>query len=133
MPRRQRVIQSIYPYHVTLRSHNKIKFEKTGSINQKFGARYHSSVISDLRYYGNVYKYVYRNPVEANLCSRVQDYPYSSLNFILGRDTYRFPVFDTYFEIIDDHWSTLNWLNTTYGDLELKKIRIGLQKTQFLI
>jgi putative transposase len=196
MPRRKRVLQSDFPYHVTLRSHNKVMFEmdisklwlfscdlllfctyafkleihsfvlmnnhyhmlirtpeanldkfmnyfnrelsremtyKTGSINQKFGARYHSSIVSELRYYSNVYKYVYRNPVEANLCSDVQDYPYSSLNFLLGRDTYRFPIFDTYFELLEDHWPTLYWLNTSYADLELKKIKSGFKKAHFIL
>ena len=131
MPRANRILQADYPYHVTLRSINKMTFElpmgdlwdfscdlllfcsyafkieihafvlmnnhyhmilrtpnadlhkfmnyfngslsreiglRTSRINQKFGGRYHASVISDLSYYHHAYKYVYRNPVEAKVC-----------------------------------------------------------------
>lgn len=103
----------------------------TGRINQKYGARYHSTVIGDLSYYHNVYKYVYRNPVEAKICNKVEEYKYSSLNFILGRERYRFPLYDTYFEQIEDYWSNLSWLNTSYEEPVKKKIRSGLRKTYF--
>lgn len=106
---------------------------KTGRINQKFGARYHSSIISDLRYYHNVYKYIYRNPVEVKICDHVQDYKFSSLNFVLGRDLYKFPVFDTYFENIEDHWNQLAWLNTPHEKSLLKHIRSGLHKPLFTL
>ena len=194
MPRVKRLLQSIYPYHVTLRSINKMNYEinieklwnfssdlllfcsyafkieihafvlmnnhyhmllrtphanldkfmnyfnrelsreitfRTGRINQKFGARYHSSIIADLSYYHNVYKYIYRNPVESKICTHVESYKYSSLRFILGREAYRFPVFDTYFEHIEDHWPNLAWLNSSYEKTEAKKIKTGLRKTYF--
>lgn len=194
MPRHKRVLQPDYPYHVTLRSINRMNFgvdmndlwsfssdlllfcsyafkieihafvlmnnhyhllvrtplsnlekfmnyfnrmlsweisNKTGRINQKFGARYHPSIISDLSYYHNVYKYIYRNPVEAQICEKVETYNYSSLNFVLGREKYRFPVFDPYFGNIEDHWPNLNWLNTPYESSEYKEIRMGLRKTHF--
>lgn len=194
MPRMRRVLQPVYPYHVTIRSINKIQFEenvgklwsfscdlllfcsyafkiqihafvlmnnhyhmlvrtpdanldkfmnyfnrelsreitfRTGRINQKFGARYHASIVGDLSYYHNVYKYVYRNPVEAQLCDRVEDYKYSSINFVLGREKYLFPVFDTYFETIEDHWPNLGWLNTSYEKVEIIKIKTGLRSPYF--
>lgn len=196
MPRANRVLQSVFPYHVTLRSINKMDFGvepsklwgfssdlllfctyafkieihsfvlmsnhyhmilrtpeanlsqfmnyfnrelsreityKTGRINQKFGCRYHSSIVSELGYYHRVYKYVYRNPVEAGICDRVEDFRNSSLNFILGREAYRFPVFDTYFESIDHHLPSLAWLNTPVDDLEKKSIKQGLKKPYFII
>lgn len=106
---------------------------KTSRINQKFGGRYHASIISDLRYYHHAYKYVYRNPVEAKICDAAEDYKYSSINFVLGRDRYRFPVFDTYFQNIEDHWPTLSWLNTSYKNEEAKLIKASLKKPHFSI
>ncbi len=194
MPRSKRILQSEFPYHVTLRSINKMKFEipmeqlwtfscdfllfctyafkleihsfvlmqnhyhmivrtpeanldrflnyfhrelsreiefKTGRINQKFGRRYHATIISDLLYYHNVYKYVYRNAVEAKLCNDVQEYKFSSLNFLLCREPYRFPIFDSYFQNIEDHWPSLAWLNTSWDQTEICQIRQGLKKPTF--
>jgi len=39
-----------------------------------------SSLITTPTYYKRVLKYVYRNPVEAGICRRVEDYGYSTLN-----------------------------------------------------
>ena len=194
MPRANRILQADFPYHVRLRSINKMTFEmplgdlwdfscdlllfctyafkieihafvlmnnhyhmilrtpnanldkfmsyfnkclsreigfKTSRINQKFGGRYRASIISDLSYYHHAYKYVYRNPVEAKVCDLTEDYRYSSINFVLGRDSYRFPVFDSYFQDIEDHWPVLSWLNTSYKSDEAKIIKSGLKKTHF--
>ena len=104
---------------------------QTGRINQKFGARYYSSIIRDLRYYHNVYKYVYRNPIEANICRKVEDYRFSSLNFVLCKDNYRFPIFDSYFEFLEDHWPRLAWLNeSTVADDNIR-IEKALKKQFF--
>lgn len=194
MPRSKRVLQTDYPYHVTLRAIQRHEFNvnienlwsfscdmllfcsyafkveihsfvlmnnhyhmlvrtplanldkflnyfnrelsreityKSGQINQKFGARYHSSIVSDNRYYHAVYKYIYRNPVEAKICDKVQDYKFSSLNFLTCREAYRFPIFDTYFERIEDHWNNLAWLNYDYEQDEKIKIKKALKKTYF--
>lgn len=196
MPRAKRILQADYPYHVTLRSINKMTFEmplgdlwdftcdlllfcsyafkievhafvlmnnhfhlilrtpnadldkfmayfntklsqeigfRTSRINQKFGGRYRATVISDLSYFHNAYKYVYRNPIAAKVCNAVEDYKFSSINFVLGRDSYRFPVFDTYFQDIEDHWPTLSWLNTSFKEEEAKLIKSGLKKSHFSI
>jgi len=39
-----------------------------------------SSLITTPTYYKRALKYVYRNPVEAGICERVDDYKYSTLN-----------------------------------------------------
>jgi REP element-mobilizing transposase RayT len=106
-------------------------FFKSGQINQKFGCRYHYSIISDLTYYHAAYKYVYRNPVSANICEKVEDYPFSSLSFLIGREKYLFPVHDTFFENIDDHWSTLKWLNTNYEKEIQNQLKKAFKKVYF--
>lgn len=194
MPRAKRVLQSIYPYHVTLRSINKMHFElgadvlwdyicdqllfctyafkieihsfvlmsnhyhmivrtpnsnidkfmnyfnrelsreislKTGRLNQKFGNRYYSTIIDNLAYYGHAYKYVYRNPVESLMCLNVQDYDYSSLSFITGRQPYRFPIFDTYFDTAMSYEPNIAWLNLHYSPNQHYEIKSALKNKYF--
>ncbi len=194
MPRKNRILQTEYPYHVTLRSINKVQFPvnmahfwsytsdllhfcthafsieihafvlmsnhyhmlvstpkgnldkfmfyfnkelsreiqmQSGVINQKFGARYFSSIICSQRYYETVYRYIYRNPVDADLSQRVEAYKYSSLRFIISGERYLFPIFDTHFEQIENYWSVLNWLNTSYNEGERMIITKSLKSEYF--
>lgn len=103
----------------------------TGRINQKFGSRYHSSVIGSLRHYRTAYRYVYRNPVAAGLCRQVENYPYSTLLCALGWESAGFPIFDTQFEHVQDRPHQLAWLNRAYGAEEAKLIRKALKKPHF--
>ncbi len=106
---------------------------QSGEINQKFGSRYHCSIISNLKYYHAAYKYVYRNPVTANLCGRVEDYPFSSLCFLTCRQKYLFPIQDTFFQNIEDFWPTLKWLNTDYEKETHDELKRALKKTYFAL
>lgn len=49
-------------------------------INHFFGGRYKWSLIYEEAHYWNVLKYIFRNPVKAGICSKVDLYRYSSLN-----------------------------------------------------
>lgn len=69
---------------ITRRSHR---------INQTYGSRFHRSLIA--------YKYVFRNPVEAGLCNRVEDYEFSSLKGVLGERWLDVPISE------DDNWGDL--------------------------
>ena len=53
----------------------------TGRINKIFGGRYKGTVIDNYNYLVNVYKYIYRNPVEVSLAVKAEHYPYSTLFF----------------------------------------------------
>ncbi|MNJ92687.1 hypothetical protein D3C87_103610 [compost metagenome] len=84
----------------------------SGRINQTYGGRFHRSLINSPLYFQHAYKYVYRNPVEAGLCAKVEDYPYSSLRGLLGLSSLDISIKD------DDFWgsfdkreSALHWLN----------------------
>lgn len=194
MPRNMRIIQSVYPYHVTIRSNNKIAFQEdieslwlyacdllwfctfafnveihcfvlmnnhyhmivrtpeanldkfmnyfnrelsreisrqTGRANFIFGRRYYATVINNLRYYASAYKYVYRNPVKGQLCLKVQDYGFSTLAFITCRQVYRFPIFDSYFDKIDDYDFNLDWLNQDFSNETYLEIKEGLSRNIF--
>ena len=44
-----------------------------GRINQVYGSRFHRSLILDYQYYQSAYKYVYRNPVKAQICLKPEE------------------------------------------------------------
>jgi len=99
-------------------------------INQTFAGRYFKSILHQPNYYLNAYKYNYRNPVEARLCKFVQDYPYSTLNSILGGSKLAVSILndDTLFTGLD---ATLRWLNTKPKKEKIEAVRWGLKRTFF--
>jgi putative transposase len=107
----------------------------TGRINKIFGGRYKGSMIDSYGYLVNVYKYIYRNPVEIGLCDRAEIYPYSTL-FYKHQSSVKSPIyleniipkhaFDSY-EDLDE----LKWINTRFEKHEADSISCGLQKTLF--
>lgn len=102
----------------------------TKRINQTFGSRYYASIVKDPRYYLTLYRYVYRNPVEAKACQKVEDYKFSSLPQVLGKTKLEIPIFD--FPIIEGQaMNNLDWLNQDYKNEEKKLIRKSLKKTIF--
>lgn len=63
-----------------------LKFSKlitkhTKLINQKFSNRYKWTIVHDQRYLQNVYRYIYQNPIRANIVDDCISYPYTSLHF----------------------------------------------------
>lgn len=102
----------------------------SGRINQTFGGPYYWSLLQSPHYYLCAYKYVYRNPVEAGLIEKVEDYPYSTLSGIKGSNHLLIPVAhdDTFFNNPD---STLIWLNNSYPKQAKEDIRNALRKREF--
>lgn len=109
--------------------------KRTKRINKIFGGRYKGSMIDSYEYLMNVYKYIYRNPVEAKLVTRAEAYLYSSLYFKNKTDNRMsfqlesvLPYFalDTY-----ENQGELEWLNQSFSPDESKSIKTGLQKTIF--
>jgi len=106
----------------------------TGRINKIFGGRYKGSIITNLGYMLNVYKYIYRNPIVVCLCEKAENYPYSSLYYQCR------PYLKSPFEItplaeeVDFEFSykeELEWLNYAFLKEESESIRSGLKKTTF--
>lgn len=75
--------------------------------------------IPSVEYYRNAYKYIYRNPLEAGLCLRVQEYEYSSLKGLLGRQPEEVPVIDN-MGLIHSPQKILDWLNHDSAELQPK-------------
>jgi putative transposase len=79
--------------------------------------------ILSLAQFRHTYKYIYRNPVEASLCSLVQEYPWSSLRELLcpsGKI-----VFTDSNSLIQNPFQTLKWLND--------ESNFQNQKTEFIL
>jgi REP element-mobilizing transposase RayT len=104
--------------------------EMAGRINQTYGSRFHRTLVSDPYYYQSVYKYVYRNPVEAGLCWRAEDYPYSTLHGLIGRTKLNFDIaYDS--TLFFSYEETLRWVNEAQKPDELIAIKSGLSKAIF--
>lgn len=105
--------------------------KEAGRINQNWGEVAYRTQIADLRYYFNVYKYVYQNPLRAKLCKNVMDYPYSTLHGKLGRSHLFIPTMEdtTLFE--GPLEANLKWLNKVQEPDEVEYIRTGLKYQKF--
>lgn len=67
-------------------------------------------LIDSFANYLNVYKYIYRNPVEAGLVQLAEKYKYSSLGVLLGRSTLSLSVVDNLNLICNPR--VLQWINS---------------------
>ncbi len=103
-----------------------------GRCGHLFRGRYHWSLIRHEIYLSHAYKYVYRNPVRAGLCDRVEQWPYSTLQATLGIAPPRLrlnPVRS--FWICENTYDQLDWLNEPSGKEAEEQIRSALRRRQF--
>lgn len=66
--------------------------------------------IDNIAYYQQAYHYLYRNPVTARIVDKVEDYPYSSLRYVLGKTSEEHPFVDN-MHLITNPYLMLKWLN----------------------
>jgi hypothetical protein len=81
-------------------------------------------------------KYDFRNPVAAGVCKSVEDYPYSTLQTMLGKAPSTFPLYfpfgvPGFIQIPSNERDLLAWLNRPTPKEQLKLIQKGLKKTTF--
>lgn len=86
--------------------------------------RAHCEPIQNLAQYLVVCKYIYNNPVQANICLHVEDYPFSSIQFLLGFAVSHCLISDK-LGLIQNPQRILSWLNS---DSEFKVSKLNLQK-----
>lgn len=103
--------------------------DEANRINHFFGGRYKWCLIYDESYYWQAIKYVFRNPLEAQICPRVEDYPYSSLNH---------PELSSLFSLTDFFYDNkknidldLDWLNESFEPQSKEALKKGLRRTEF--
>lgn len=94
-------------------------------INQVFGGRYKWCLIQSPRYLANCYRYVYQNPLRAGIARSCEDYPYSSLHYMVHRKDFPVQIYD-HFGLKDEY--NLQWINENISAQEIDAVRRGLRK-----
>jgi putative transposase len=102
------------------------------SFNHQWGTRYKWGLIRNPYHYGNVHKYLYRNPVKAGICGIAEGYSYSTLRQELGISPTSIVTKPHAFRIfLPDDRERLGWLNTPFKKEEQELIRRGLRRLEF--
>jgi len=106
---------------------------ESGRINRIFGGRYQRTIIEKSSYFRNAFKYVYRNPVEAGLCTNVEDYPFSTLRWEANRSPLplSLPPDWMFNEIPANQEEQIRWLNEPFQGKQREIIRLGLRRQVF--
>lgn len=60
-----------------------VKYQRVGHL---FQDRFKSEPVEDDAYFLTVLRYIHQNPVKANICRHIRDYPYSSYSAYLTQD-----------------------------------------------
>jgi putative transposase len=99
---------------------------KTKRINKIFGGRYKWCMIQSNRYFANCYRYVYQNPMRANLVDRCEEYPYSTLSYKHYKKKFSVQLFDK-LGFADEY--KMGWINQRIQENEKEAIQKGLYRT----
>ena len=94
-------------------------------INRIFGSPYRWSIIDTDNYYFNVYRYVYQNPVRAQLIDRIEKYSYSTL---FDPKYYKYLSTD---DIPLENHCNLQMLNDYVPNQHCESIQKGLRQANF--
>jgi len=94
--------------------------------NHLWGSRYRWSLIEAQAYYYQVYRYIFQNPVRANIAKRVENYPFSTL-----KENVPFPLHTFIPMSFGGLKGELQWLNQHYDEEDRQLIKLGLRKNQF--
>lgn len=108
---------------------------RSGRINRVFGGRYKWCSIQDERYHANVYKYVYQNPIKANLTDNVETYPWSTIQFLKTNNIPKY-LYDKSFcqlntTIPMSTREKIVWLNNGLLEKEEELVRRALRRFVF--
>ncbi len=99
---------------------------KSGLENRMFGSNYKWSLITKRKHFFNVFRYIYQNPLRANLIDKCENYKFSSLYYTSRGFAPPFP-----FKEISKLERDLEYINSYSGkDLD-NKIAKGLKKCTY--
>jgi putative transposase len=119
-----------------MRSVTKTLNAKSGRTGRVFGAKYHWTLVDSPLYFAQVYKYIYRNPVKAQICKKAETYRFSTLAGTLGFQPLRVPLYYPFMEtkyrcLPNDFEAHVEWLNTPFQKEQDEAITAALKKTLF--
>jgi putative transposase len=111
----------------------------TGREGHLFTGTYKNNLIHTLADARVVAKYVYRNPVKAKICDRVEDFRYTSVHALMSRDAeiFRKIDLDPTFESLNwavlkqDAQSEIEWLNIPFKNELDQSIRKAIRRREF--
>ena len=108
----------------------------TGRAGHIFGGPYRRTLVDSPIYFSHALKYVYRNPVKAEICTQVEDYRFSTLQGLLGESPLPFPIHFPFgkseFVLIPSEIETfLGWSNTPFKKEHDEAIQKALKRKMF--
>jgi putative transposase len=106
----------------------------SGQTGHLLGGPYFWTMITSTRYFGHALKYLYRNPIRAGLCEKVEEYEFSTASGLLGQTHLPFPIHFTRIGLeinlpdpeISDAW--IEWLNRPFTKEAEELIQRSLKK-----
>ncbi len=115
-----------------MRETSKAIARDSGRENHIWGTRVFRSLIRSPHYFSHAYKYVYRNPVEAGLSRRVEEYFFSTLPSLIGIKHGLIPLEEDEF-LFDDVAAQLEWLNHSPAEDDRLAVKAALRRNEFSI
>lgn len=104
--------------------------DNSDNINHILGSRYKWCLIESQKYFINCCRYVYQNPRRALLTKNCENYPFSTLHFLVNAKDFVVPIFES-MDFKDPQY--LNWLNENVNEEENISIKKGLRRSEFKI
>lgn len=101
--------------------------DRSGGINHILGGRYKWCLIESQKYFSNCYRYVYQNPIRANIVDKCEEYSFSTLPVALGKKNFPIPIDDSF---VFNENLTLEWLNSKVRDEEVVALKRGLTRSK---
>lgn len=100
---------------------------KTQLKNRMLGGRYKYSIVSSNNYLWRVFRYVYQNPLRAQMCHKVEEYLFSTLSCQINCRPFPLPIDRELFDVNEN----IHWLNEKLPDDQSAGIKKGLSHPQF--
>ncbi len=100
----------------------------------RFATRYKWSLIREANHYSNVFRYIYQNPLRAEICDSVSNYKYSTLSGLVGNEALGCPIYpqELFSEVHpSDPFELLEFVNFKLPEILLEQARKGVRRTLF--